>query len=81
MGRHMLSIWGLGLLLASLAMATESTEETKEEVKWSAFEHVGEADFKKTLQEREYNLVACEFSSEAITHSKRQRLTVNQSLA
>lgn len=71
MGRRMLGLWGLGLFLASVTTATESQTETKEEVKWSAYEHVGEADFKKALEERPYNLVACKCLIHQSEHDKQ----------
>ncbi len=66
MGRSMLTLCGWGLLLASVAAGaaepaddSKKAEETKAEVKWSAFEHVDAAGFNKALEEREYNTVAC----------------------
>lgn len=69
MAPGVLKLWGLGLLVASSAVAEEPAQEQQQqqqsqssdaEAKWSAYEHVSPNDLNKLLKERPHNLVACE---------------------
>ncbi|KAM0276989.1 hypothetical protein ACHAQH_006172 [Verticillium albo-atrum] len=61
---RMLKLGWLSLAIASVAASSDATPQ--EATKWSAFEHVNEAQFRKAIKENPYNLVACNFDSEAL---------------
>ncbi|RBQ94888.1 hypothetical protein VDGD_20299 [Verticillium dahliae] len=54
---RILKLGWLSLAIASVAASSDAAP-SQETTKWSAFEHVNEAQFRKAIKENPYSLVA-----------------------